>query len=59
MANPTGDSLTFDLKLEDVQPGESVRQYFWNLSQDSMVVMAHLPCRGPSFEGQKKKTLWL
>jgi len=38
MANPTGDSLTFDLKLEDVQPGESVRQYFWNLSQDSMVV---------------------
>jgi len=36
--DPAGDSLAFDLKLAGVQPGESIRQYFWNLSEDSMTL---------------------
>ncbi|WP_020571930.1 hypothetical protein [Neolewinella persica] len=38
MATPTRDSLKFNISLEDIQSGDKVKLYFWNLSQDSLMV---------------------
>lgn len=35
---PAGDSLTFDVSLPDLQAGDVVKQYVWNLSGDSLAV---------------------
>lgn len=38
MDNPARDSLHFKLSLPDLQEGDVVKQYIWNLCQDSMAV---------------------
>ena len=35
---PERDSLTFHLSLPDLREGDVVKQYLWNLCQDSMVI---------------------
>ncbi|MFT5018430.1 MAG: hypothetical protein ACJAX1_001802 [Neolewinella sp.] len=38
MDTPERDSLSFNLSLPDLQEGDIVKQYLWNLCQDSMVI---------------------
>jgi hypothetical protein len=38
MDSPASDSLRFDLSLPGYRSGDLVRQYVWNLCQDSMVI---------------------
>ncbi len=38
METPERDSLSFNLSLPDLQEGDIVKQYLWNLCQDSMVI---------------------
>lgn len=38
MATPVRDSLQFNISLEDIEVGDKVKLYFWNLSQDSLLV---------------------
>ena len=41
MDSPERDSLTFNLSLPGLQEGDVVKQYVWNLCQDSMVVRSY------------------
>ncbi|MFT5999982.1 MAG: hypothetical protein ACI81P_002441 [Neolewinella sp.] len=38
MATPARDSLQFNISLEDTHARDKVKLYFWNLSQDSLLV---------------------
>lgn len=38
LTNPARDSLTFSISLPGYQQGDVVKQYLWNLSQDSMAI---------------------
>jgi hypothetical protein len=38
MGTPEGDSLSFAISLPQLEIGDEVKQYVWNLSRDSMVV---------------------
>ena len=38
LESPTRDSLSFALSLPDFQQGDVLKQYVWNLSQDSMTL---------------------
>ncbi|MEM9929372.1 MAG: hypothetical protein AAF840_06115, partial [Bacteroidota bacterium] len=41
MTTPAGDALSFSISLPNAQEGDVVKQYVWNLSQDSMVVQSY------------------
>ncbi len=38
---PQADSLQFDLSLPDLRAGDIIKQYVWNLSQDSLSLHQH------------------
>ncbi|MFT7120976.1 MAG: hypothetical protein ACJAZ9_001154 [Neolewinella sp.] len=39
--NPDNDSLSFNISLPDLQEGDVVKQYVWNLSRDSMAIRSY------------------
>ncbi|MEO0627452.1 MAG: hypothetical protein AAFY91_10735, partial [Bacteroidota bacterium] len=41
MDNPEGDSLSFTISMPPLESGDEIKQYVWNLSQDSMLIQSY------------------